>query len=170
MVCMRIVFTFLYFFIVGETRTLWRDTLTKATLISHTSMALYVIRRGRVSAARHAAIPVRRAALAGDLRLGRRLHLQRRLHARSRRAVGHVVAAANRHAGASGQQCAARTHRRGARRRRRHQPPAREPVAAARRAAGGLAEAAISPRLLGLLLFLPPLRIHLVRGGVGGLG
>ena len=130
-------------------------------------MALYVIRHGRVSASRHAAIRVRCAALAGELRLGRRRpRLQRRMHAHSWRAVGHVVAAANWHAGASGQRPAGsgqRAHqlRRGARRRR--QPPTREPpVGAAHRAAAALTEAAISPRLLRELLLLPPLRVHLV--------
>eukprot|EP00964_Phaeocystis_antarctica_P152828 scaffold120875_cov55-Phaeocystis_antarctica.AAC.1 len=80
---------------------------------------LYVIRRGRVSAARqlHAAVGVRAAALAGELRLARRLRLQPWVEV----AVHPVVAAANRHAwlglglgldanrhaGASGQQGAA---------------------------------------------------------------
>ena len=132
-------------------------------------MVLYVIRHGRVSASRHAATRVRGAALAGELRLGRRRpRLQRRVHAHSWRAVGHVVAAANGHAGASGQRPAGsgqRAHqlRRGARRRRRHEPPTREPpVGAAHRAAAALTEAAISPRLLRELLLLPPLRVHLV--------
>ena len=140
-------------------------------------MVLYAIRHGRVSASRHAATRVRCAALAGELRLGRRRpRLQRRVHAHSWRAVGHVVAAANGHAGASGQRPAGsgqRAHqlRRGARRRRRHQPPTREPpVCAAHRAAAALTEAAISPRCLRELLLLPPLRVHLVGAHGSGSG